>query len=411
MGEFINYLSSFNPGAHRGLAEIVQEADHFLIYEDGRPMLTPGGNRYSHRSERVVRLLLAEMILSEEKCATTITAPLLFAFQRDILETRGDPFPDQWEQLIRDDPFVRLKTTGKTGISPFSTDDPLFNFSFITVTALVRNINEMVNALIREQDLQESDLHPFTELLRHQYLSLDHVDRCILQAFSEKHQSGLVLPMGLTHGLLSPLEYVHGLISLKMQPETRVNEIICDVIHGLDYLTCVKSGIQRLSRLDDLIATGESDILEFKSTLRWDIRAGKTSQAIERACLKTISAFLNTNGGTLLIGVRDDGTIEGIESDKFVNEDKFLLHLWTLIRTCLGRDVSLSVRTSLEKVSDKTICRVTCIRNSRPVFLRQPGFPEEFYIRVGPSSNAMDISEALRYIADHFNAAGEGSAG
>jgi hypothetical protein len=38
------------------------------------------------------------------------------------------------------------------------------------------------------------------------------------------------------------------------------------------------------------------------------------------------------------------------------------------------------------------------------VFLRQPGFNEEFYIRVGPSSNAMDISEALKYIADHFPA-------
>lgn len=411
MDEFLDFCRGFKSGSFRGLPEIVREGDHFLIYDGQAPLLTPGGNLYRHPSERVVQILLAGMILTNPDFPDRITAPMLFAFQRDILETQGDPFLIHWDQVVAGDPFVRLKTTGKTGILPFPADHPLFNFSFITITSLVRNINEMVNSLIREQDLQESDLHPFTELLRHQYLSLDPVDKCVVQAFSEKHQSGLVLPLGLTLGLLSPLEYLHGLISLKMQPETRVDELTFDVIRGLDYLTCMKSRIPRQLRLDELIANGESDTLEFKSTLRWDIRAGKSNQAIERACLKTISAFLNTNGGTLLIGVRDDGSIEGIETDKFVNEDKFLLHLWTLIRTCLGRDVSLSVRTSLELISEKTVCRVTCIRNSRPVFLRQPGFPEEFFIRVGPSSNAMDISEALRYIADHFNAAGEGSAG
>jgi hypothetical protein len=36
------------------------------------------------------------------------------------------------------------------------------------------------------------------------------------------------------------------------------------------------------------------------------------------------------------------------------------------------------------------------------VFLRQPGFDEEMFIRMGPSSNALDISEALRYIGNHF---------
>ncbi len=150
------------------------------------------------------------------------------------------------------------------------------------------------------------------------------------------------------------------------------------------------------------MCTSTSTATEFKSTLRWDIRAGKTNQAIEHAALKTIAAFLNSDGGNLLIGVRDDGSIEGIETDKFVNEDKFLLHLWTLIRTCMGRDVSPYVRTILEKQGDKTVCLVRCRPCNRPVFLRQAGFNEEFFIRVGPSSNALDISEALKYMTDRF---------
>jgi len=48
------------------------------------------------------------------------------------------------------------------------------------------------------------------------------------------------------------------------------------------------------------------------------------------------------------------------------------------------------------------VCKVRCLRSSRPVFLRQPGFEEEFYIRLGPSSVALAVSEALKYIADHF---------
>jgi predicted HTH transcriptional regulator len=143
-------------------------------------------------------------------------------------------------------------------------------------------------------------------------------------------------------------------------------------------------------------------MIEFKSTLRWDIRAGKTNPAIEHSCLKTISAFLNSSGGTLLIGVRDDGSIEGIETDRLPNEDKFLLHLWTLIRNCLGKDFSPYIQTRLEKTCEKTVCIVSCLPSSRPAFLRQPGFDEEMYIRVGPSSNALSISEALRYIEDHF---------
>ncbi len=142
--------------------------------------------------------------------------------------------------------------------------------------------------------------------------------------------------------------------------------------------------------------------LEFKSTLRWDLKAGKTNQQIERACLKSISAFLNSNGGMLLIGVRDDGSVEGIESDRFPNTDKFLLHLWTLIRTSFGTDISPNIHTGLENCEGKTVCTVKCNRSGRPVFLRQPGFGEEFYIRVGPGTIALAVSEALKYISDHF---------
>lgn len=405
MSLFKNYCSGIGISNTSGLLEIVKKADHYVIFDQQHPLMTPGGNTFEHKSEFILQFIATSLMLGADGASATLSPYNFFAFQRDILEQGSDPFISMWEEVISSDPFVRLKTTGKTGYPSFPPDHPLFNFSYIMISSLVRSINGIVNESMRDYDLSESEAHPFTELIRVSYMSLSLEQKTILQALSYEHGAGIVLPLGLVLGLIHPSGYVNGLIALNIQPAGKVLEMRQGALNASDYLASMDNWGNRDRDITSFIADGESDTLEFKSTLRWDIRAGKTNQAIERACLKSISAFLNTNGGTLLIGVKDDGSIEGIETDKFVNEDKFLLHLWTLIRTCLGRDVSPSVQTSLEKVDGKTVCIVRCARNTRPVFLRQPGFPEEFFIRLGPASNAMDISEALKYIHDHFPAA------
>src|ERR1700736_4234749 len=78
----------------------------------------------------------------------------------------------------------------------------------------------------------------------------------------------------------------------------------------------------------ELIKRGESKTLEFKSTLRWNLKEDRRDdKAITHAVLKTIAAFLNTDGGDLLVGVADDGSIIGIERDQLDNDDKFMRHL------------------------------------------------------------------------------------
>ena len=75
---------------------------------------------------------------------------------------------------------------------------------------------------------------------------------------------------------------------------------------------------------EELIRQRESKTLEFKSTLRWNLKEDlKDDKRITHAALKTIAAFLNTEGGDLLLGVADDGTIMGIEHDRLENDDKF----------------------------------------------------------------------------------------
>ena len=64
-----------------------------------------------------------------------------------------------------------------------------------------------------------------------------------------------------------------------------------------------------------LIAVGETPRVEFKSTLRWDVRQGSDNPGLQKMVTKTIAAFSNTNGGTLLIGVAPDSSVSGIEPD------------------------------------------------------------------------------------------------
>jgi len=150
-----------------------------------------------------------------------------------------------------------------------------------------------------------------------------------------------------------------------------------------------------------LIRGGENAKLEFKSSLRWNIIANRPDKAMEHSALKTIVAFLNTEGGTLLTGVEDIGKILGIEVDQFPNEDKFLLHFANLINDKIGRHYTDQIHWELKELSGKKILRIDCKPSSNPVFLKIDG-KEEFYIRSGPSSLQLSTSEVLQYSRKHF---------
>ena len=146
-----------------------------------------------------------------------------------------------------------------------------------------------------------------------------------------------------------------------------------------------------------LIADGESDRLEFKSTLRWNLKADRAGKEIELACLKTVVAFLNSDGGTLLVGVEDDGSVLGIGADRFENEDRYLRHFGNLFNQHIGLEASEHVEFALRTVGDKRILVVVCRRASRPVFLRVKN-DEAFYVRSGPASRQLTTSQVLEYL-------------
>jgi type I restriction enzyme R subunit len=95
-----------------------------------------------------------------------------------------------------------------------------------------------------------------------------------------------------------------------------------------------------LRTVEELIANDEDHAVEFKSTARWDLREDKPNKAIEDAVVKTVAGFLNTDGGTLLIGVDNSGSTLGLEPDyqrvQPSNGDGFVNWLTTHLINALG---------------------------------------------------------------------------
>lgn len=157
----------------------------------------------------------------------------------------------------------------------------------------------------------------------------------------------------------------------------------------------------------ELIKRGESKTLEFKATLRWNLREDRQdAKLVTHAVLKTIAAFLNTEGGDLLIGVADDGSIVGIERDQLESDDKFMRHLAQVVRNSLGDRASTCIDPETQIVQGKTVCVVSCQRSPEPVFLNwkdtaaEPG--GDFYVRSGPSTVRLPRESAGEYIRTRF---------
>lgn len=157
---------------------------------------------------------------------------------------------------------------------------------------------------------------------------------------------------------------------------------------------------RQVQDLENLILQGESDKLEFKSTIRTNLQTGEPDKRMEKAVLKTLVAFMNSEGGTLLIGVSDDGSIRGIDLDGFDNRDKLNLHFTNMISSSIGNEFLPYIRFNLIDVDEsRSVMRVVCGRSRRPVFLRE-GKTETFFVRSGPSSVELAGTNLINYVGN-----------
>ena len=156
-----------------------------------------------------------------------------------------------------------------------------------------------------------------------------------------------------------------------------------------------------------LLAGGESAVVEFKSTARCNLHTGASDPAIAWAVIKTIAAFMNTHGGTLLIGVDDSACPVGIERDyplvKGRDRDGWELWLTAVVKTALGTVAATDLLVRFCTMDDRTIARIDVRPGVQPVFAtRKDGPKEVFFARLNNSTEELSGPALLDYRRKHW---------
>lgn len=170
----------------------------------------------------------------------------------------------------------------------------------------------------------------------------------------------------------------------------------------------VAAHFQRPQRatLAELVSSGESSRVEFKSTARVNLHTGKRDDRMEQVVAKTVAAFLNADGGTLVIGVDDAGNPLGLDADfgtiKAPDADRFELWLRDFLTTTLGQNAAALVAVDFAELpvgeGSALACRVAAQPSPRPVYLRGKGSAPELWVRTGNSTRQLSVDEATEYV-------------
>jgi hypothetical protein len=157
-------------------------------------------------------------------------------------------------------------------------------------------------------------------------------------------------------------------------------------------------------RIADVIAAGESKVVEFKSTGRKNLRTGEKDPLIEWNVVKSLAGFMNGHGGTLLVGIADDGAAVGIEEDfRFLRKqdaDGWELWLTDLLTTALGKVAASDVLVTIGDVDGHAVARIDVGPAARPVFATVAKGGEKrqaFLVRINNSTQEMTGQDAHDY--------------
>jgi hypothetical protein len=217
-------------------------------------------------------------------------------------------------------------------------------------------------------------------------------------------------------GLFSPIEdlgvyligalivSVVGYFSLKRGKHILISTFLENIVEKNPRLFGMRSNVSseyHEQQIREMIKKGEGNKVEFKSTLRKNLHTDSCDKQIEHASLKTINAYLNSDGGTLLIGVSDEGEILGLETDQFSNDDHAHRHLIQLINDHIGAEFLPLVRAQVVKIDNKSILKVDCKKSEKEAFIKS-GKDEHFYVRQGSLSMPLTGSALLRYVESEF---------
>lgn len=185
-------------------------------------------------------------------------------------------------------------------------------------------------------------------------------------------------------------------------------KLIASAINGfMESLNTESAELTVDTTLLSLISQGESENVEFKSSLRWDYKSNSKNKGLESVIAKTVAGFMNAGGGTLLIGVGPGKKVLGLQNDYTTfttdpNRDGFEQRVVHVISRFLGKEHGILVHISFVDVEGNDVCWVRVDASPKPVYLEENG-EYRFYVRTGNTTQPMNVKESGEYISMHWS--------
>lgn len=178
--------------------------------------------------------------------------------------------------------------------------------------------------------------------------------------------------------------------------------------------------IQSLQSKDDLIQktlkeklkSGEGLEIEYKTSFRFDQNRFKAtgnktqSDMVEKEISIAVAALANASGGSLLIGVDNDGNVVGLDGDvkllKIPNMEYFQRTLWQSLKDYLKNNAFVSIlKINFIQINGKEICEICIPSSFEPIYVHD--LTQECYVRMGNRSEKFELSDFVKYCSKRFS--------
>lgn len=148
-----------------------------------------------------------------------------------------------------------------------------------------------------------------------------------------------------------------------------------------------------------IIEIGESETIEFKSTFKYDIIKKLANNSLTHLISIVVSAFLNSRGGTLFIGVEDNKNIIGLDYDLKIlkNIDILQQEIPKTIRNDLGGS-GIQFDLEIEQLKGKLVCIISVRPSEKPIFFNN----KEYYVRKGTQNQSLNPKETFDHISVRY---------
>ena len=145
--------------------------------------------------------------------------------------------------------------------------------------------------------------------------------------------------------------------------------------------------------IESLLKKEESLTHEYKSSIRYNTKEKKITDWLINSSLKTIAAFLNSDGGCLIIGVNDNKEVLGIDLDGFKSNDEWIRFLKDKIKSKLGINfLETFIKIETREFNNVNIGIIRCAplpKNDHCLL------EEKLYVRKGPASHELALKDVL----------------